>query len=120
MKKKAGIPLQKRIKELRKSLGLSQREFGENLGISRNVVSNLEYGRVAPKALMIRHICQQYGVRKSWLLTGEGEMFEAVPQPVRELANRSFQKLKPEFQHYIFQQIDQLLSLQEKLEQEKC
>ena len=33
-----------RIKMVRESLQLSQREFGEKLGVSRDVISNIEYG----------------------------------------------------------------------------
>ena len=43
-----------RIKAIRIALKLSQREFGERLGVSRDVISNLEYGRVQPKELLLR------------------------------------------------------------------
>ena len=51
-----------RIKMVRESLQLSQREFGEKLGVSRDVISNIEYGRVQPKELLVRHICDLFGV----------------------------------------------------------
>ena len=51
-----------RIKMVRESLQLSQREFGEKLGVSRDVISNIEYGRVQPRALLVRHIWAVYGV----------------------------------------------------------
>ena len=51
-----------RIKLIREALQLSQREFGEKLGVSRDVISNIEYGRVKPKELLVRHICDLYGV----------------------------------------------------------
>ena len=35
-----------RIKQLRKDLGLTQVEFGKKLGVSRDVISNIEYNRV--------------------------------------------------------------------------
>lgn len=65
-----------KIKAVREALKLSQREFGERLGVSRDVISNLEYGRVKEKELLLRHICQLYGVNERWMQTGEGEMFD--------------------------------------------
>jgi len=42
-----------RIKKLRKILQLSQGEFGRQLGVSRDVITNLEYGRVQPKPVFL-------------------------------------------------------------------
>ena len=47
-----------RIKAVREAYRLTQREFGERLGVSRDVISNLEYERVQPKDVFIRHICE--------------------------------------------------------------
>ena len=105
-----------RIKAIRKALGLSQREFGERLGVSRDVVSNLEYGRVYPKELTLRHICKLYGVNLHWLQTGEGEMFDVNPDDTAKLqeAISIFQSLRPEFQDYALDQIRKLAELQKK------
>jgi transcriptional regulator with XRE-family HTH domain len=103
-----------RIKAIRTALKLSQREFGERLGVSRDVISNLEYGRVQPKELLLKHICKLYGVNEEWLLRGEGEMFAGDPPPDQraEEALRIFQSLRPEFQDYALEQIRNLVKLQ--------
>ncbi|HBG7720994.1 TPA: helix-turn-helix transcriptional regulator [Clostridioides difficile] len=67
--------MHERIYKIRTSLKMSQREFGEKLGVSRDVISNIEYNRVTPKPVFIQHLCELYNVNKEWLLTGEGEMF---------------------------------------------
>lgn len=67
-----------RIKAVREALKLSQREFGEKLGVSRDVISNLEYDRVQPKELLLRHICQLYRVNPYWLESGEGKCSTAI------------------------------------------
>ena len=41
--------MNERILLLRKSLGLSRASFGEKLGVSGDVINNLERGRVTPK-----------------------------------------------------------------------
>lgn len=104
-----------RIKAIRTALKLSQREFGERLGVSRDVISNLEYGRVQPKELLIRHICELYGVNEAWLLRGEGRMFAGDSHPDRraEEALRIFKSLRPAFQDYALEQIRSLVKLQE-------
>ncbi len=104
-----------RIKAIRKALKLSQREFGERLGVSRDVISNLEYGRVQPKELFIQHMCQLYGVSRHWLETGQGEMFDDVPPDDKLIeAITIFKSLRPEFQDYALEQIRRLAELQEK------
>lgn len=63
-----------RIKELRDSLKLSQAEFGENLGVSRDVINNLERDRVNVAKDRLILIAEKYKVRYEWLKTGEGPM----------------------------------------------
>lgn len=65
-----------RIKALRKELGLSQEEFGNRLGLTRGAITNLEYGKTEAKPLFIDLVCKTYGVRRDWLLNGDGKMFE--------------------------------------------
>lgn len=114
---KGGIILANRIKAVREALKLSQREFGEKLGVSRDVIGNIEYNRVPPKELFLRHICQLYNVNEQWLKTGEGEMFLDNPEEISkfEEALKVFQSLRPDFQDYALQQIKKLKELQDKL-----
>lgn len=63
-----------RLQILRKKLKLSQKEFGEKLGVSRDVVSNAELGRVDMKPIFVSHLCSTFNVNETWLRTGEGEM----------------------------------------------
>jgi len=108
--------LSNRVKAVREALKLSQREFGEKLGVSRDVISNIEYGRVQPKELLLRHICQLYGVNEHWLETGEGKMFKENPEETSKLdeALKIFKSLRPEFQDYALEQIKNLAELQQK------
>ena len=77
--------METRIKEVRKRLDLTQTEFGEALGVSRDVINSYERGRVTPTPLFLDHLCMKYGVDQTWLETGEGEMFRA-PSVDEELA----------------------------------
>jgi transcriptional regulator with XRE-family HTH domain len=64
-----------RVKEVRKSLGLTLEKFGEKLGVKKNAISQIETGRNSLTDQMQRSICREYGVDYIWLTTGEGEMF---------------------------------------------
>lgn len=105
-----------RIKIVREALNLSQREFGEKLGVSRDVISNIEYGRVQPKKLLLQHMCQQYKVNEHWLETGEGDMFDESLEAEDKFdeALSIFKSLRPEFQDYALEQIKKLAELQDK------
>lgn len=66
-----------RIKELRKSLGLNQAEFGAKVGISNTAVSKWESGENAVPDSAILNICREFGVNETWLRTGAGDMHRA-------------------------------------------
>lgn len=108
--------MRNRIKAVRESLKLSQRAFGEKLGLSRDVINNIELGRVQPKELFLNHMCRVYKVNECWLETGEGEMFTDDPIEDDKLkeALDIFRSLRPEFQEYALEQIKKLSELQNK------
>ena len=68
-----------RIKELRKMLGLSQKEFAEKIGKSLRAVQNWEYGQRTPDESTLKLIAKEFNVNEEWLKTGEGEMFVEAP-----------------------------------------
>ena len=61
-----------RIKELRKSLNLTQEEFSSKIGLSRNFITQLEIGTKKPSDRTISDICREFNVNEVWLRTGEG------------------------------------------------
>ncbi|WNX85218.1 helix-turn-helix transcriptional regulator [Agathobaculum sp. NTUH-O15-33] len=63
-----------RIKEIRLHVNLSQAQFGKKIGVSRDVINNLERGRAELKDYMCKLICSEYQIDENWLRTGEGEM----------------------------------------------
>lgn len=64
-----------RIKTLRKALGLTQKEFGERIGVKPNTIGTYEIGRNEPIDAVISLICREFNVNEGWLRTGAGEMF---------------------------------------------
>ena len=68
--------MNERIASLRKEMGLTQKQFGERIGVQRGTVANYERGRNIPNETVLLMICREFGVRREWLETGEGEKFE--------------------------------------------
>ena len=78
--------IDKNIKELRCSLGLTQEEFAEKLGVSRSVITNLEYGRLQSpekKMPLFRLISSTFSVPIDWIIADD-----PGPLPLNEMGQR--------------------------------
>ena len=64
-----------RIKEVRKSLGLTLEKFGEKVGVTKQTVSRIENGVNNLTEQMTKAICREFNVDYIWLTSGDGEMF---------------------------------------------
>ncbi len=67
--------LNTRLKTIRKSISLSQEEFGKKLGITGAAISKIESGNRNVTEQMTLAIIREFDVNEQWLRTGEGEMF---------------------------------------------
>lgn len=107
--------MNERIKQLRKTLGLTQQKFAERIGVKRNTVAQYEIGRNEPIDSVVNLICKEYNVNPDWLRTGTGEMFidpaafsldeyaAANSLTNRELSIvRGFMELAPEIRQAIY------------------
>lgn len=82
-----------RIKELRKTLGLNQEDFGKKILLVKSGISNMENGSRPVNDKNIKLICQEYNVNESWLRTGEGEMFNQRKMSLLELLGEKINSL---------------------------
>lgn len=64
-----------RVREVRKVLKLNQTEFGQRIGLKNGAISWIEKSGNTVTEQNIKLICEKFHVGKSWLLTGEGDMF---------------------------------------------
>ena len=64
-----------RIRFLRKSLGLTQTQFGEKVALKQAVIGQIENNQSAATPRFIRDVCRECNVNEEWLTTGSGEMF---------------------------------------------
>ena len=71
-----------RVKEIRKTLDLTMEKFGEKLGVGKTAISNIESGNRNLTEQMSKAICREYNVNYDYLMYGEGEMFDDLPQTI--------------------------------------
>ena len=63
-----------RVKQIRQRLGMSQKEFGERIGVTAVTVSTTENGKTHPDAQTIKVICNEFRINNLWLELGVGDM----------------------------------------------
>lgn len=68
--------ISERFKQLRDAIGKSQTKFGAGIGVSRSVINNIERNVTEPSEIFLNHLCTVYHVNRTWLETGDGDMFE--------------------------------------------
>ena len=78
-----------RIREIREIFHLNQRELGEKIGVTSQLISQMESGKTPVSSMTARVLEAELGVSASWLLYGTGEM-------VSEKRNRGKQPVAPE------------------------
>lgn len=76
-----------RIKQVRLAAGLTQQQFADKVGLSRNFIAVIETSDRKPSDRTISDICRIFGVSLAWLQYGEGEMY------VRRSANEELTML---------------------------
>lgn len=67
--------MNKRIKQIRRELGLTQAEFASRIGLKQNSIALIESGKRNISNQAILSICREFGVSEEWLRYGTGEAF---------------------------------------------
>lgn len=67
--------MNERIRMLREDKEMTRAAFGQRLGVSGDVINNLERGRVEIKDHIVKLICAEYGVNEEWLRDGKEPMY---------------------------------------------
>lgn len=74
-----------RIKQIRQEAGLTQSQFAEKIGLSRNYVAMVEIGQRDPSDRTISDICRIFDIQEDWLRYGLDPM-RAVKSREEEIA----------------------------------
>lgn len=79
--------LNTRFKNIREKLHLSQKDLGNELGLSNSGISNIEKGIRSVTDKHIKLLSAVFNVNETWLRTGIGEMFiEPDDSAIEQLA----------------------------------
>jgi transcriptional regulator with XRE-family HTH domain len=104
-----------RLKTIRTTLKLSQREFSKRIYISQSLYSDIELGNVELKERYIRLISSQFNVNIDWLKDGTGEMFKLSKHDARlEYLIDIFNQLDPNLQDCVLDHLKGLLKVQKE------
>lgn len=90
-----------RIKELRKMLGLTQKEFANRIGKGFRAVQEYEAGRRTPDESTLKLIAKEFGVSEEWLKTGEGEVFVKTSSNVITELEKAIEQIEGKVPRYI-------------------
>lgn len=93
-----------RLKEIRKLLGLTQRQISDHLEIKQGSYSDVERGKAGISAVLLKNLIRKFRVNPLWLCEGEGNMFldDLETRPSKETkakANESFRGIRPNQSH---------------------
>jgi transcriptional regulator with XRE-family HTH domain len=107
--------MNKRLKEVRKTLKINQSDFASKIGMAQSGYSQIETGENTLTEQNIKLICLIFGVNESWLRTGEGEMFNPVSKPKDEDEKKllkMFRRLSPEMRAFVLRKIQECLRIE--------
>ena len=103
-----------RIKEIRKSLKLSQFKFSSKIGIKQSTFCDIENGKAPITERTIIAICSKFNVNEEWLKTGKGNMFNITDKTYEDFFN-IYNNLNPILQDFLISTAKNLLDAQTKL-----
>ena len=69
-----------RIRELRKTLEMTQNDFAIRIGLTQNTITKYETGLRSPSNQIVISICREFNVNEDWLRTGKGNMFSPMSE----------------------------------------
>lgn len=68
--------MKERLLKIRKEQKLTQDEFAEKLGLSKNYIWQIEKGERNPSDRTIKDVCRTFRVNYDWLVDGIGDMYQ--------------------------------------------
>lgn len=70
-----------RVKLIRQSRKMTQKEFSASLGIVQGFLCSVETGKKTPSDTLLIALQHLYGINPAWLQNGSGGMFARMPKP---------------------------------------
>jgi transcriptional regulator with XRE-family HTH domain len=109
-----GLNVNQRMKLLRKELKLTQNEFAKMISVSQTLINYIEQEKRTVNDRLIRLICDSFDVNPRWLKTGAGDRYNSEKGVRVTKLLALFGNLKPRYQEFVLNQVDQFLKMQEE------
>lgn len=103
-----------RIKQLRLTLKLTLKDFGERIGLKPSTISDIEHFRANVTDRLVISICSRYNVNEEWLRYGKGMMFNSHDKKFDEFFE-IYQHLNQPLQDFLIETAKLLLQKQDLL-----
>ena len=103
--------MNERVAQLRKHLGLTQKAFGERIGLTDAMVSMIESGRKTLQNRTVSLICYTFEANEDWIRHGRGNMLlsRADAEDERKLL-AMFGRLSDQMKQVVLQKVHDLLA----------
>ena len=108
------MTINQRIKEARKTLKISQKDFADAICLSNTYLADIENESKKANDRIIKLCSMVFGISETWLKEGKGEMFHKSPDVKITRLVSIFNKLPLNFQDYALEQLEGLLKLRGK------
>jgi len=108
------MTINERIREARKTLNISQKDFAAAICISNTYLAGVENEVRKANDRIIKLCSMVFGINETWLKEGTGEMFYKSPDVKITRLVSVFNRLPLNFQDYAIEQLEGLLKLRDK------
>jgi transcriptional regulator with XRE-family HTH domain len=108
------MSINERIREARKTLKMSQKDFAAAICISNTYLADVENGSRKANDRIIKLCSMVFGISETWLKEGKGDIFYKSPDEKITRLVSTFNKLPLSFQDYALEQLEGLLKLKGK------
>ena len=108
------MTINERIREARKTLKISQKDFAAAICISNTYLADVENDSRKANDRIIKLCSMVFGISETWLKEGTGEMFYKSPDVKITRLVSVFNRLPLNFQDYALEQLEGLLKLKGK------
>lgn len=105
------MPVNKRIKIVRQTLGLTQKKFANRIAISVSYLAEMELESKKVNERIIRLISMEFNINEHWIKTGEGSMYNDATDVAIAKMTSLFKSLDPLFQECALAQLNILAEL---------
>ncbi|MCL2792268.1 MAG: helix-turn-helix transcriptional regulator [Spirochaetaceae bacterium] len=108
------MTINERIKEARKALNMSQKDFAIAICLSNTYLADIENESRKANDRIVKLCSMVFGISEVWLKEGKGDMFYKSPDEKITRVVSIFNKLPLDYQDYALQQLEGLLKLRGK------